>query len=190
MTSTVAERPAEKRPKEAATLARELRCLELRIQGYSYERIAKELHISISTAFERTKVATERLHEQVIATADKLRSLQLVRYEHMVNALWHQATTPGTRGQLHAMEMLVRVMERIDRVGGTEAPMRKIVWVVDETTLYEATKKIEDETADMEQTIARREALRAGAISVEVVEDNQGDGSLDHALDQDDDDAD
>jgi orotate phosphoribosyltransferase-like protein len=182
MTSTAAEpivgsKAQQQRDKTARTLARELKCLELRIKGYSYERIAKELNISSSTAYARSKVATERLHEQVIATADKLRSIQLTRYENMVESLWHQATTPGERGQLHAMEMLVRVMERIDRVGGTEAPMRKIVWVVDETTLYEATKKIEDETADMEATIARREALRAGAISVEVVEDEPLEGS-------------
>jgi hypothetical protein len=64
----------------------------------------------------------------------------------MLASLWEHATTAGARGQLHAMEQLTSVMERIDRVGGTEAPMRRIIRVVDEATLVEATKKIEQET--------------------------------------------
>ena len=132
------------------TLAREDRILQLRIQGWSYPRIAKELGISVSTAHARGQAAIARLHESVVHHADQLRMLQLVRYEAMVASLWEQATTPWARGQLHAMEQLTRVMERIDRVGGTEAPMRRIVRVVDEATLYAATQKIEAETDEME----------------------------------------
>lgn len=182
MTTTVPE-PTKRNPKggntkgvtrpgrDAQTLARELQCLELRIKGLSYMKIAKELHIALSTAYERTGAAMERLHEQVLAHADKLRSLQLQRYEGMVESLWEQATTPRAPGQIRAMEQLTRVMERIDRVGGTEAPMRKIVWVVDETTLYEATLKLESETAEMEATISRREAQKANVIEAEVIEE-------------------
>jgi hypothetical protein len=125
--------------------------------------------ISHSTAHARGKAAIVRLHERVVHHADQLRMLQLVRYEAMLACLWEQATPAGGRGQLQAMEQLTRVMERIDRVGGTEAPMRKIVRVVDDATLVEATKKIEQETDDMEAVIAQRECTRADAIEASVV---------------------
>jgi hypothetical protein len=139
------------------------------MQGWSYPRIARELGISHSTAHARCQAAIARLHESVVRHADQLRTLQLVQYEAMLASLWEQATTGGARDQLHAMEQLTRVMERIDRVGGTEPPMRKIVWVVDEATLVEARKKVEQETAEVEALIARRERIRAEAIEAPVV---------------------
>jgi hypothetical protein len=145
-------------------LAREERILQLRIQGWSYPRIARELGISQSTAHARCQAAIARLHESVVHRAGQLRMVQLARYEAMLASLWEQATTPGAAGRLHAMEQLTRVMERIDRVGGTEAPLRKIIRVVDEATLYEATKRVEQETSEMEALIARRERMGAEAI--------------------------
>ncbi len=83
---------------------------------------------------------------------------------------------PGAQGQLQAMEQLTRVMERIDRVGGTEAPMRKIVRVIDEATLVELTKKLEQEADEMEAVIARRERMGADAIEASVVGSSLVDG--------------
>ncbi len=87
----------------------------------------------------------------------------------MVASLWEQATTPRASGQLQAMEQLTRVMERIDRVGGTESPMRKIVRVIDEATLVELTKKLEREADEMEAVIGRRERMGVDAIEASVI---------------------
>ncbi len=47
--------------------------------------------------------------------------------------------TRATHGDLWAVDRAVAVLDRIDKLEGTEAPRRRIVNVVDEDTLYEMT---------------------------------------------------
>jgi hypothetical protein len=150
-------------------LAREERILQLRILGWNYHRIAKELGISHSPAHARCKAAVARLHESVVHHANQLRMLQLVRYEAMLACLWEQATTGGprdsctpwnsSRGSWNAST------EWVEQKPRCEGSFR----VVDEVTLVEATKKIEQQADDMEAVIARRERMKTDAIEASVV---------------------
>ncbi len=88
-----------------------------------------------------------RLQELTIHDAQEIKALQLARYEDLLSGVWARSTG----GDLWAVDRAVAVLDRIDKLEGTEAPRRRIVNVVDEDTLYEMTTRMERETDELER---------------------------------------
>lgn len=107
---------------------RQIRALELRKSGVSYEDIARELgyrgrdgaHRAVSAALKRT------LQEP----ADELRRLESERLDAMLFAI----APLVRRGNLEAIDRALKIMERRAKLLGLDAPIRAISVMTDDSS--------------------------------------------------------
>jgi hypothetical protein len=115
ITEVAVQTPEEK----AAELeAKELKVLELRRAGLTFQRIAEEVGYATPSGAQR---ALERIMTRNVPQApDEFRWQELDRLDRMQVALWPRAM----KGDDRAIGTIVRLMERRARLVGIDAPQR------------------------------------------------------------------
>jgi hypothetical protein len=115
ITDVAVQTPEEK----AAELeAKELKVLELRRAGFTFQRIAEEVGYATPSGAQR---ALERIMTRNVPQApDEFRWQELDRLDRMQVALWPRAM----KGDDRAIGTIVRLMERRARLVGIDAPQR------------------------------------------------------------------
>lgn len=78
--------------KRLATEERRRQVMELRVQGFTMGDIAERLSLSKSTVHSHITKALEDLAKHDIKKADNYRSMMVVRFEKLLNAVWPHAT--------------------------------------------------------------------------------------------------
>ena len=103
---------------DPAQLDRELKVLELRRAGLTWQRIAEEVgYADHSGAYMAYKRAMKRVLQQ---PAEELRNAELDRLDRLQLAIWQKAM----RGETNAIGTVLRIMERRARLLGLDAPQK------------------------------------------------------------------
>lgn len=100
--------------------ARRLKALSLRQAGASFRDIASQLGVSRQQAYRDVDAALSELAELQREKTEKLRALELARLDRLLLAVWPRAQG----GDLQAVDRAVRILERISRLMGLDAPTR------------------------------------------------------------------
>lgn len=107
-------------PAEVAEQARE--CYELKLAGWSHDRIAEKLGVSYGTVHNRIKAHIE---VRVQPLADELRAVMVDRLDMCIARLHEQIQDDDQAGRLaRNIEVLVKVEERRAKLLGVDAPER------------------------------------------------------------------
>lgn len=108
-------------PRTAARRVRgrgnQLRALELRKAGLTFQQIADQLGIRKQSAHEHVTVAMERLRAESDQAVRELVALEAARLDQLQAGLWRDAV----RGDVPAVTAVLRVMERRARLLGLDA---------------------------------------------------------------------
>lgn len=108
------ESPAS--PRRINVAEKQRQALELRKAGASYAMIAERLgYENKGSAYRAVMTALDRTLRE---PADELRELEVARLDALLLALWPQAT----RGDLGAIDRVLRLMERRAKLLGLDAP--------------------------------------------------------------------
>lgn len=110
------------RAEERAILA-----LEIRKSGASYRDIANTLRnsddfdlglksYSHTTAFSDVKKALSQLHEKTMEKAEELRTLQMERYNDMLEGIWQRAIA----GDVGSINAATKVLDKMNALHGLE----------------------------------------------------------------------
>ena len=119
--------------KAAEREAKELKVLELRRAGFTFQRIAEEVGYATPSGAQR---ALERVMTRNVPQApEEFRWQELDRLDRMQVALWPRAM----KGDDRAIGTIVRLMERRARLVGIDAPQRIQAEVVN----YDGTRDID-----------------------------------------------
>lgn len=119
--------------KAAELEAKELKVLELRRAGFTFQRIAEEVGYATPSGAQR---ALERIMTRNLPQApEEFRWQELDRLDRMQVALWPRAM----KGDDRAINTIVRLMERRARLVGIDAPQRIQAEVVN----YDGTRDID-----------------------------------------------
>jgi len=119
ITVEVIQTPEQTALEKAAELeAKELKVLELRRAGFTFQRIAEEVGYATPSGAQR---ALERIMTRNVPQApEEFRWQELDRLDRMQVALWPRAM----KGDDRAISTIVRLMERRARLVGIDAPQR------------------------------------------------------------------
>jgi hypothetical protein len=119
--------------KAAELEAKELKVLELRRAGFTFQRIAEEVGYATPSGAQR---ALERIMTRNVPQApDEFRWQELDRLDRMQVALWPRAM----KGDDRAIGTIVKLMERRAKLVGIDAPQRIQAEVVN----YDGTRDID-----------------------------------------------
>lgn len=110
--------------KTSAATARKLKhqqqALELRRAGMAYSAIGQKLGISRSRAHALVQLGFEQAREQVTASAEDLRTEEVSRLDGVLAKVYEKAA----KGDLQAVDRLLKIGERRAKLLGLEAPVR------------------------------------------------------------------
>lgn len=120
-------------PFKILTQAKVNRAIELRIEGWTLDAIAKELGWGdrASAHMAITRALAERRNDNL----DALRDMEGNR----LDALWRHNWPGVIKGNTRAIEVAIRIIERRARLFGLDAPERKVIEFVQH---YEEFRKI------------------------------------------------
>ena len=107
----------ENTKKRLKALERRQKALELRKNGYDYKTIAKELNVTIKTAFLDVKTCLDEIRKTTHETAEDVLELELKRLDVAQAALMPKVQAGDTR----AIDTLMRVQERRAKYLGLDA---------------------------------------------------------------------
>lgn len=96
------------------------KALELRRMGYGYVQIAHQLGVSKSQAHRYVAAGLSEAAAKVAASADELRTEDIDRLDALLGALWIKAK----RGEVAAVDRVLKILERRAKLLGIEAPVR------------------------------------------------------------------
>ena len=117
---------------------RRAQALELRISGMSYRAIADALSCADSTAYELVQSA---LREIPAANVEILRT----EHDAMIRLLMLKLKPRIDKGEPRAIEVATKLLERLAKLWGLDAPTRKVLEVVTESVIDEAIAALEAE---------------------------------------------
>jgi hypothetical protein len=162
ITIEVIQTPEQTALEKAAELeAKELKVLELRRAGFTFQRIAEEVGYATPSGAQR---ALERIMTRNVPQApEEFRWQELDRLDRMQVALWPRAM----KGDDRAIGTIVRLMERRARLVGIDAPQRIQAEVVN----YDGNRDID---GDIERIVN----LIRGVGSSEPLEVESGTGEI------------
>lgn len=104
------------RPTNLLAKEKQRKALELRKAGATFQQIADQVGWkNTSSAYQAVKQALE---DAIREPREEVRDLQYERLNHMLLTLWPQIQA-GDRG---AMDTALRIMDKMDRIIGTDAP--------------------------------------------------------------------
>jgi chemotaxis protein histidine kinase CheA len=113
----MSESKTSERRLKAAERQRE--ALQLRAAGRTFEDIAKELgYRGPSGAYRAVQAGLKKTLQE---PADELRRVECERLDRLMEALWERAIV---RGNVAAVDRVLRIMERRSRLLGLDAPSR------------------------------------------------------------------
>ncbi len=98
----------------------EERALELRLQGYSFREIGKEMGTAMQTARLRVARALDRCLARTQEKADEVRLLEIARLDAMAQRVWPYLYDPNR--VFAATRSLIAIMERRAHLLGLDAP--------------------------------------------------------------------
>lgn len=104
-------------PKQIEMQQKRAEALDYRKQGYSYPQIAEAMGVSMSSAFEYVDIAIKNITRE---RAEAVRELEIARINDLLTAFF--PTAMG--GDAQAAAMCVRLMERLAKIEGYDAPER------------------------------------------------------------------
>ena len=151
----------------AVVAAEQARCFELKLQGWSYRRIAKEMGLSLGTVSNRIKDA---IAERVDPLVEEYRAIELEKLEEAERPLWEQVLSenPRDRGRLaRNVEVLIKVSERRSKLVGMDAPEKQEIAAQVEHKPAEVLSLIEQ----AKQRVAAEEADLIGRERQQATED-------------------
>jgi hypothetical protein len=118
--------PTAKNPNDLA--CRRAKTLDLRLEGWTYDRIGQELGVSHTTVANDLKLALHQSLEHDLAAADEIRKLQNRRTEkvlHEVLSIMRRAESGGNLElALKAADRYLKAEERLAKSIGTDSPDR------------------------------------------------------------------
>lgn len=110
--------PNHKAVPDPEQLDKEVKVLELRRAGLTWQRIAEEVgYADHSGAYVAYKRAMKRVLQQ---PAEELRNAELDRLDRLQLAVWQKAM----RGETNAIGSVLRIMERRAKLLGLDAPQK------------------------------------------------------------------
>lgn len=101
-------------------LARRIKALELRKQGFSYRTIADTIGVNVSTAYHDVQASMQILRDLEMSKAEDVRGIELERLDRLLLAVWGNATDGDDR----AVRAALSIMERRSRLLGLDAPQK------------------------------------------------------------------
>jgi hypothetical protein len=108
-------------PGEAQRIAaRRVKAFELRKAGFSYREIARACGVDLRTVYDDVQAEMRELREQTTEAAEAVRELELRRCDEMTKAL----EPKRQRGDVQAIQALIRVMERRAKLTGADMPTK------------------------------------------------------------------
>lgn len=119
-------RRASHAPRVDAAL-RKADAVELRRKGWSFERIAKEVGVSISTAHRYITSELEKVAAETAEAAEQVRQLELERLDRALAAVFQRVDD----GDDKAIATMLRLQERRAKLLGLDTPDRHEVTVSD-----------------------------------------------------------
>jgi hypothetical protein len=132
---------------EPELIDKELKVLELRRMGMTWQKIAEQVGYADHTgAYAAYKRAMKRTLQQ---PADELRNAELDRIDRLQMAAWGKAM----QGEIGSIHVIVRLMERRARLLGLDMPIRAEMEVIK----YDGVRL----RADTEQLLNRLRELDA-----------------------------
>jgi hypothetical protein len=138
-------------PNKAGAAEQSRRCYELKLAGWSHDKIAAELKISHGTVANRIEA---HLKLRVQPLADELRAVMVDRLDLCIERLHDQIQDDEQAGRLaRNIEVLVKVEERRAKLLGVDAPERV------EATVHEVS------ATDVALAELVREAQAAAAVA-------------------------
>lgn len=105
---------------KARMLKHQEQALLLRRSGLSFSAIGQRLGISKSRAHALVQMGLEDAREQVAAHSDQLRTEEVSRLDGMLSKIYAKAA----RGDLQAIDRVLKISERRARLFGLDAPVR------------------------------------------------------------------
>jgi len=126
------------KPKDIERRERDLKCVELRKAGLTWQAIADQLgYASPGHAYDRfMAIMREYPREDIEATRNLIRD----RYESMLRAIWPDVL----RGKLLAIDRASRILENIAKLEGANRPEQVQVFY-GETELDAALRELEEQ---------------------------------------------
>ena len=118
--------------------------LQLRAQGLSFRAIADTQGCSPSTAKARVDAALDKTLRE---PADHLRELELERLDQLFEVAFARATDQESKGVLFGVDRCLTIMDRRARLLGLDAPIRRIVEVIDDTSIDREIERLVSELA-------------------------------------------
>lgn len=101
-------------------LSRRQEALERRIAGHPYRRIARELGVSLNTAYKDVQRALGDLPAHLEQRTEHVRKIELARLDVVATSLWPKVLA----GESSACAVYLKVAERRARLLGLDAPIR------------------------------------------------------------------
>jgi transcriptional regulator len=105
-------------PSRIVSKEKQRRVLELRLAGATYQQIADQLGYADHTGARAAAIAA--MGDIIVEPASEVRTLQYERLNAMFLRLWPRVQA----GDDTAMAMALRVMDKMDRLMGTEEPQK------------------------------------------------------------------
>lgn len=106
---------------EQMTPERRIRALKMRQSGMSYREIGRALNVSHVQAWKDVMSCIDELKEQCKEEAEKVKEIELERLDEALKAIWPSVL----KGDLGAIDRLIRIQERRARFEGLDAPSRQ-----------------------------------------------------------------
>ena len=130
-------------------IVRSNRALELRMAGATWQQVADQMgYKQKSSAQQAVRRAIERETERVADVRESYRTMQLLRIERSIRAIWPQVL----QGDLFAIDRELKLMERQAKLLGLDAPTT--ITITDDTK-SELTQLI----TDLEQVLIPGEVV-------------------------------
>lgn len=146
----MARRQAHIGKADAAKLNR-VRAIKLRITGQTVTTIAEQLGVSKPSACRYVQTALGQLAALQEKDAEQLRTLQRERLDALLAAVWPQAQ----EGDLKAIQTVVKIMERLSKLLGLDAPEKHDHRMVAAVAVQKEAKKYRDMSTEELNEICR-----------------------------------
>ena len=129
---------ADKERRKLEIAMRKSEALQLRISGMSYRQIADAMHCSDSTAYEMVSSALKEIPARDV---DELRKEQ----DSMIRSLYMQLIPRVNKGEPRAIEVALKLLERLAKLHGLDAPTKSIIEVITEEAVDKAIRELEEQ---------------------------------------------
>jgi hypothetical protein len=147
---------------------RQVKAIELRRSGMTYERIGREIGFTTMAAYLAVKVGLEKSLRE---PGDALRELEVQRMEELLEAVWPLAKS----GDLFAVDRVIKISERRARLLGLDAPIKAEVTGPDGGPIQSVVMTI-DLSKLSELELEQYEGLLSKLVPAEIKEPVPSDG--------------